>query len=202
VIVKNKCLKCHGGAFDESVVVAATLDEESKRRGEDKFEVLTCKGCNLAQWYNYYVVSGEKAPERPAGRSKYKLPELAPFKCLNCHGESAEAEIITPLIGSGAKEFYGDILARWCKRCGLVELYEIILSFSGDGWFDVDKRAQIARSFVCPACGSNNVDKTGHVDFIKILPQRIRIDFLSRIPMTFIFCTCRRCKYMTLFHSK
>jgi predicted nucleic-acid-binding Zn-ribbon protein len=197
-----KCLKCQHELFDKDVVVAATLDEESKKRGEDKFEILTCRNCGLAQWYDFYVASGAKGPEKHGGKSRYRLPELVPFKCMNCQGESSSTEIITPLIGAGAKEFYGDMIARSCMQCGLAELYEIILSFSGDGWFDVEQRANLARAFVCPICKSTHVDKTGHDDFIKILPQRIRIDFLSRIPTSFIFCTCRNCKYMMLFHVK
>ena len=67
---------------------------------------------------------------------------------------------------------------------------------------DVERRANLAGAFVCPICKSTHVDKTGHDDFIKILPHRLKIDSLSRIPASFIFCTCRKCKYMMLFHAK
>jgi predicted nucleic-acid-binding Zn-ribbon protein len=195
------CVRCRNEEFDKITVAASTLDEESKHGGESKFEAHICKNCNLAQWYDYHIVSGSIGPGRLSGKSIYKMPEPAPFRCLNCRGESASTEIISPLTGAGAKEFHGDILVRTCAKCGLAELYEIILSFSGDGWFDVETRADIARAFVCPMCGSGSVDKTGHADFVKILPQRLRIDFLSRSVATFIFCTCRRCRYMALFHT-
>jgi len=185
-----KCLKCQNDTFDKNIILTKTLDTESKyHQNEDKFDVLACKGCHLTQWYDYYIVSGEKNPDRKYDKSIYEIPRLLEFKCLNCQSGLSKIERIKPLERI-ISAWEGEVLIRICTKCGLAEMYQILLAYPGKGSSPsrLSEKILAAREFICPICKSDKVSQTGEVLFNK-----------DSVETPYLFGTCEKCKYIMFF---
>jgi predicted nucleic-acid-binding Zn-ribbon protein len=196
-----KCLKCKNDTFDKSIVFARTLDLESRvHRNEDKFEVLTCKKCHLAQWYNYYIAHGEKKPIREYEKSIYEVPKLIEFNCNNCKSNCSTAERIAPLGGIVINTWEGEILLRICTKCGLIEAYQILLTYHGTGGaaLKISRGAAPAKGFDCPICKSKKVSQTGEIQFVERLDGQSGYRTSER-EVAYLFGTCEKCKYIMVF---
>lgn len=195
-----RCLKCQSDNFTKEVVFGKRLDIEARASIEDdKYEVLSCKKCHLTQWYDKYVISGSKKPERTYKKSIYNSRELKEFKCLNCQSEASILEKVAPLPDSCTWE--GEILMRVCVKCGLLEMYDSFLVGVSDGKTSVNsirlkERVALAKEFRCPICNGKTIHQSGLLDFYidvqapKYAPQR-KSDYL--------FCACDKCRYMSIF---
>lgn len=195
-----KCFKCQNDTFDKSIILAGTLNKESKHHpGEDKFEVLTCKKCHLTQWYDYYAISGEKKPDREYEKLIYELPSLLEFTCFNCQSETSTIERIKP-VGKIISAWEGEILVRICSKCGLTEMYEILLIYPGIG-ASVTRSGEtiiLAKDFNCPVCKTTRVSQTGEILFIESLGNQPVYHRQER-ETSYLFGTCKKCKYIMLF---
>lgn len=195
-----KCLKCQNDTFDKSMIFARTLDKEAKYRpNQDTFEILTCTKCHLMQWYDYGIISGEKKPEKDYEKSIYELPRLLEFKCFNCNSNTSKIERIEPLEKI-VNAWEGEILLRLCTRCGLAELYQILLAYPGKGSSAsrLSEKALLAKDFDCPVCKSKKVSQTGEVLFRESLSNRPAYQIQER-DTPYLFATCKTCKYMMVF---
>ncbi len=197
-----KCLKCQNDTFDTSIILTRIIGETAVcDLGENNFEVLTCKKCHLTQWYDRDLISDKTKPEKKHEETQYVTMNLPAYKCGNCKNLMASNKRISPLEDSLSLE--GEILARLCAKCGLVELYQILLVFSnffrgsGRGQTTLLKqRAELAKSFNCPICASKSVDQTGGIVFSRREPQPV---YLARLTSSFILVTCGQCKYIMMF---
>jgi len=195
-----KCLKCQNNSFDKCSVLARTLDMESSfHPNEYKFEVLACKKCHLTQWYGYYIVHGEAKPKREYEKSIYEVPELTEFKCIDCQSNVSTIERISPLEKI-ISAWEGEILLRICSKCGLTEMYQILLAYPGKGSSAsrLDEKVLLAKGFDCPICKSKRVSQTGEVLFRENLQNKQSYQAQER-GVSYLFGTCEKCKYVMVF---
>ncbi len=195
-----RCSKCQSDNFNKELVFGKRLDIESRSSIEDdKYEVLSCKKCHLTQWYDKYVISGAKKPERIYKKSIYGTPKLEEFECLNCRSNAFELERVGPAPEPGGWE--GEIVLRVCAKCGLLEMYEALLVGGSEGRVSCNsirskERIKLAQEFRCPICTSKTIRQSGLLDFYmdlqvpKYMPQRKE---------RYLFCTCDKCRHMLLF---